>query len=59
MKRTRAEDLAHSETERRYFCFGKVEGGILTVRFTSRGGVIHIFGAGYWWKGEAIYENEN
>lgn len=35
-----AEDLAHSEGEQRYFCFGKVEGGILTVRFTYRGGVI-------------------
>ena len=41
------------------FCFGEVEGGILTVRFTYRGGVIRIFGAGYWRKGKAIYEREN
>ena len=41
-----AEDLAHSETETRYFCFGVVDGGVLTVRFTYRGGVIRIFGAG-------------
>lgn len=54
-----AEDLAHSEGEQRYFCFGKVEGGILTVRFTYRGGVIRIFGAGYWRKGKAVYEHKN
>ena len=54
-----AEDLAHSETEKRYFCIGEVESGILTVRFTYRGGVIRIFGAGYWRKGKAIYEREN
>jgi hypothetical protein len=54
-----AEDLAHSEDEKRYFCFGVVEGGILTVRFTYRGGVIRIFGAGYWRKGKVIYEREN
>ena len=54
-----AEDLAHSRSEKRYFCFGEVGGGILTVRFTYRGGVIRIFGAGYWRKGKAIYEREN
>lgn len=54
-----AEDLAHSETEKRYFCFGEVGGGILTVRFIYRGGVIRIFGAGYWRKGKAIYESKN
>lgn len=54
-----AEDLAHGKIEKRYFCFGEVNGGILTVRFTYRGGVIRIFGAGYWRKGKAIYEREN
>jgi uncharacterized DUF497 family protein len=58
-RRVMAEDLTHSETEKRYFCFGEVEGRILTVRFTYRGGVIRIFGAGYWRKGKAIYEREN
>lgn len=58
-KRVIAEDLQHSESEPRYFCFGEVEGGILTVRFTFRGGVIRIFGAGYWRKGKAVYEREN
>ena len=58
-RRVIAEDLAHSETEKRYFCFGEVDGGILTVRFTYRGGIIRIFGAGYWRKGRAIYERKN
>ena len=43
-----AEDRTHSETEKRYFCFGVTEGGVRAVRFTYRGGVIRIFGAGYW-----------
>ena len=54
-----AEDLVHSKTEKRFFCFGEVDGGILTVRFTYRVGVIRIFGAGYWRKGKTIYENQN
>jgi uncharacterized protein len=29
-----AEDLSHSEVEKRYFCIGNVNGEILTVRFT-------------------------
>ncbi len=29
-----AQDLNHSATENRYFCFGAFEGEILTVRFT-------------------------
>ena len=54
-----AEDLSHSEKEKRYYCFGKVGSGILTVRFTYRGGVIRIIGAGYWRRGKQIYEREN
>ena len=54
-----AEDTEHSSGERRYFCFGRVSIGVLTVRFTYRGGVIRIFGAGYWRKGKQIYEREN
>ena len=41
-----AEDLTHSETEPRFFCFGRVGGGIMTVRFTYRSGNIRILGAG-------------
>lgn len=58
-RRVIAEDLAHSSTELRYFCFGKVEDGIMTVRFTYRAGCIRIFGAGYWRKGKTIYEQQN
>jgi len=54
-----AEDLAHSHSEKRYYCFGKIGGNILTVRFTYRQGLIRIFGAGYWRKGKQIYEHEN
>ncbi len=28
-----AEDVSHSAGEQRYYCFGRVEGGVLTVRF--------------------------
>ena len=54
-----AEDLGHSSKEKRYYCFGKVDEGILTVRFTYRTGMIRIIGAGYWRKGRNIYEKEN
>lgn len=54
-----AEDLDHSIKEKRYFCFGRVDRGVLTVRFTYRGGVIRIFGAGFWRKGKAIYDRED
>ena len=54
-----AEDLNHSTNEKRYFCFGKVDGGILTVRFTYRENIIRIFGAGYWRKGKKTYEKNN
>lgn len=58
-QRVIAEDLSHSGSEQRYFCFGEVEGGIMTVRFTWRDGRIRIFGAGYWRKGKKIYEQQN
>jgi len=54
-----AQDLMHSQDETRFFCFGRVGEGILTVRFTYREGSIRIFGAGYWRKGKKIYEQEN
>jgi len=54
------EDTKHSsQYEKRYFCFGKVENEIITVRFTYRTGTIRIIGAGYWRKGKKIYEEEN
>ena len=51
-----AEDLAHSRREKRYYCFGEVGGGIMTVRFPYRGGIIRIFGAGCRRKGKRIGE---
>jgi uncharacterized DUF497 family protein len=58
-RRVIAEDLSHSSSERRHYCFGWVGGGIVTVRFTYRDDVIRIYGAGYWRKGKRIYEREN
>ena len=54
-----ARDISHSRSEERFYCFGNVEGAILTVRFTYRGGVVRIIGAGYWRKGKAVYEKES
>jgi len=54
-----ARDTTHSQDEERYFCFGEVDEGILTVRFTYRAAIIRIIGAGYWRKGKAIYERKN
>jgi len=54
-----AKDTKHSKEEKRYYCFGAVKGGVLTVRFTHRGNRIRIIGAGYWSEGKKIYEKEN
>ena len=54
-----AEDRSRGRDEKRFFCFGLVGGGILTVRFTVRGSTVRIFGAGYWRKGKRVYEEEN
>jgi uncharacterized protein len=53
------EDLDHGGDEDRFFCFGKVKGGVMTVRFTVRESRIRIIGAGYWRKGKKIYDQEN
>jgi uncharacterized protein len=58
-RRVIARDLEHSETEERFYCFGEVDGNVMTIRFTYRRGVIRIIGAGYWRKGKAIYEQQN
>ena len=54
-----AKDMTHRQVEERFYCFGEVDGGVLTVRFTYRASVIRIIGVGYWRKGKAIYEREN
>jgi uncharacterized protein len=59
VKRIIAKDLEHSDSEERYYCFGKIEENIVTVRFTFRNNKIRIIGAGYWRKGKQIYEKQN
>jgi len=59
LHRVVAKDDTHSQSEERFYCFGEVDGGVLTVRFTYRASIIRIIGAGYWRKGKAIYEREN
>jgi len=54
-----AKDKEHSEDEERYYCFGKIDNNVITVRFTYRSNIIRIIGAGYWRKGKSIYEKEN
>jgi uncharacterized protein len=58
-QRVIAKDEEHSGAEDRHYCFGEVDGGVMTVRFTYRATKIRIIGAGYWRKGKAIYEQEN
>ena len=54
------EDIDHStQSEKRFYCIGKVATKVCTVRFTIRGTVIRIFGAGYWRKEQKIYEKIN
>lgn len=54
-----AEDVAHSFVEPRFFAFGKVGEGVLTVRFTVRRDRVRIIGAGYWRRGKEFYEQAN
>jgi uncharacterized protein len=58
-RRVIAEDITHSNEENRYYFMGYVGEGIVTVRFTYRGNVIRIYGAGYRRKGRKIYEEQN
>jgi uncharacterized DUF497 family protein len=59
IRRVIAEDVSHSQREKRFYCFGRVDRRVLTVRFTYRAEVIRIIGAGYWRKGRRMYEQEN
>lgn len=49
------EDEDHSDQEDRWFCVGAIRTGIVTVRFTYRGDIIRIYGAGYWRKMRRLY----
>jgi uncharacterized DUF497 family protein len=39
-RRVIAKDKSHSRVEERFYCFGQVSLGVLTVRFTYRGETI-------------------
>ena len=59
-KRLIFKDTEHSTLkEIRYYCLGKINNEVCTVRFTYRNNVIRIFGAGYWRKEKRIYEKIN
>jgi hypothetical protein len=58
-RRVIRQDIKHSQGEPRYFCFGRVGAGVLTVRFAYRGERIRIIGAAYWRKGKRVYEEQN
>ena len=55
-KRVIAQDKAHGGSEERFYCFGRVGEGVMTVRFTHRAGRIRILGAGWWRKGRRIHK---
>lgn len=57
-KRLIIEDLEHSSSENRFYCIGKIDNEILTVRFTYRNGKIRIIGAGNWRKERKLYESK-
>ncbi|MEK6747283.1 MAG: BrnT family toxin [Pseudomonadota bacterium] len=54
-----ADDPKHSLEELRFFCYGKVDGVVMTVRFTYRNEKVRIFGAAYWREGTKIYAKKN
>lgn len=59
-KRVIAKNIKHSTLkEERFFCYGKVQEMVVTVRFTFRLEKIRIIGAGFWREGKNIYEKIN
>lgn len=54
--RVLSKDISHSIIEERFYCYGKVNNEILTVRFTLRNNNIRIIGAGYWREGRKNIE---
>jgi len=53
------DEIHSTDKEERYFCFGKIDNAIYTVRFVIRNNKIRIFGAGKWRQGRKRYEQEN
>ena len=50
---------AHSQAEDRFYCIGKIDDKVITVRFVFRDSAIRIIGAGHWRKERKIYERKN
>ena len=57
--RVTGKDQKHSAEEERFRLYGEVDGDILTVRFTRKGNVIRIIGAGHWREGKDKYGQRN
>jgi uncharacterized DUF497 family protein len=55
-QRVIVKDEAHSMSEARWFCIGQIDSEIVTVRYTFRGRMVRIIGAGHWRKGRRLYE---
>lgn len=54
------EDERHSSVEDRFYAVGKtLRGEVITVRYTTRGSMVRIFGAAKWRKWRRYYEREN
>ena len=52
-------DSKHSQEEERFFCIGKLEGQVVTVRVLYREGKIRIIVAGLGRKGEKYYDQKD
>ncbi len=59
-KRCIFTDEKHTtDTEQRYYCLGKINDEVCSVRYVIRNNKIRIIGAGYWRKEKLIYEKIN
>lgn len=54
-----AHDEKHSDNEQRLFCIGKIDIGVICVRFTFRNNKIRIIGANKDRKWRKTYEQKN
>lgn len=57
-RRVIAEDLKHSHAEKRYYCFGEVDGEVVTVWFTYRNKQIRIIGADIGERGKKLMKKK-
>lgn len=52
----RKHGVSFGEAQIAFLDPGRVSEGVLTVRFTYRGNIIRIIGAGFWRRGRKLYE---